>query len=32
MLNIKANLGMIKDEAVKSAFKDDMLSLLLKVI
>ena len=32
VLNIQANLGMIKDEAVKSAFKDDMLSLLLKVI
>lgn len=32
VLNIQANLGMIKDEAVKASLKDDMLSLLLKII
>lgn len=32
VLNIQANLGMIKDEAVKAELKDDMLSLLLKII
>ena len=32
VLNIQANLGMIKDEATQSALKEDMLELLLQVI
>lgn len=32
VLNIQANLGLIKDEAAVSALKDDMLDLLLQVI
>lgn len=32
VLNIQANLGMIKDEATRSALKEDMLELLLQVI
>lgn len=32
VLNIQANLGMIKDEATCSALKEDMLELLLQVI
>lgn len=32
VLNIQTNLGMIKDEATRSALKEDMLELLLQVI
>lgn len=32
VLNVNANLGMIKDEAVRAELKDDMLSLLLQAI
>ncbi len=32
VLNIQANLGMIKDEATRVALKEDMLDLLLQVI
>ena len=32
VLNIQANLGMIKDEAVCASLKDDMLELLLQAI
>jgi len=32
VLNMQANLDMIKDDAVKSALKEDMLNLLLQVI
>lgn len=32
VLNIQANLGMIKDEATRAALKEDMLDLLLQVI
>lgn len=32
VLNIQANLGMIKDEKVQAALKEDMLELLLQVI
>lgn len=32
VLNIQANLSLIKDEAVKAALKDDMLELLLQTI
>ena len=32
VLNIQANLGLIKDEAVIAALKEDMLELLLQVI
>ena len=30
--NVQANLGMIKDEKVQAALKEDMLELLLQVI
>ena len=32
VLNIQANLGLIKDENIKTALKEDMLDLLLQVI
>ena len=32
VLNIQANLGMIKDEKVQAELKEDMLDLLLQVI
>lgn len=32
VLNINANLGMIKDETVRTALKDEMLDLLLQAI